>query len=61
MAKLFANSGSPDQTMHILWQLVWVCTVCQLYPFGCIQTKIGKRSADDITVDSRNLDLAYLA
>ena len=42
MAKLFANSGDPDQTLHsavsdmglhclpILQHLIGVCTVCQL-------------------------------
>ena len=33
MAKLFANSGDPDQT-RVLRRLNWVCTVCQLPFYG---------------------------
>ena len=33
MAKIFANSGDPDQT-HVLWRLIWVCTVCQVPFYG---------------------------
>ena len=31
MAKLFANSGDPDQTSAAL---IWQCTVCQLPSYG---------------------------
>ena len=31
MARLFANSGDPDQMPH---SAIWVCTVCQLLFYG---------------------------
>ena len=34
MAKLFANSGDPDQMLRVLRRLIWVCTVCQLPFYG---------------------------
>ena len=36
MAKLFANSGDPDQTPPSA-DLIWVCTVCQLPFYGISQ------------------------
>ena len=33
MAKLFANNGDLLRC-HILWHLIWVCTVCQLSFYG---------------------------
>ena len=38
MAKLFANSGDPDQMPHSaasrMRRLIWVCTVCHLPFYG---------------------------
>ena len=50
MAKLFANSGDPDQMPHSvasdlglhclpMWHLIWVCTVCQILFFGVFRPK----------------------
>ena len=48
MAKLFANSGDPDQTL-ILRRLIWVCTVCQL-PFYGSPNYNGLKTLSDLHV-----------
>ena len=50
MAKLFANSGDPDQTPH-LRRLTWVCTVCQLPFYGSSEYN-GLRGMDAFLLDS---------
>ena len=38
MVELFANSGDPDQMLH----LIWVCTVLPIILSGGLQTTMGK-------------------